>query len=110
MYQILEICGIPGMGGCINDSQKVIAADPHRLLCCPHHVEAGGGDRSPVTLLTLPWLATMQVIDGHYPHVEMHSSSLSFWQKGLSSDMGKSWMGEPPSPNHPPTPQQHQHQ
>ena len=25
MYQILEICGIPGLKGCIGDSQKVCA-------------------------------------------------------------------------------------
>merc|ERR1712205_118030 len=54
MYQILEICGIPGLKGCIGDSQKVI--------------------------------------DGHYPHVMPHSSNLSFWEKGMTSDIGHTWL------------------
>jgi hypothetical protein len=32
------------------------------------------------------------VIDGHYPHVMPHNSSLSFWEKGMTSDMGKTFL------------------
>ena len=34
----------------------------------------------------------MQVIDGHYPHVMPHSSNLSFWEKGMTSDIGHTWI------------------
>jgi len=34
----------------------------------------------------------VQVIDGHYPHVMPHSSNLSFWEKGMTSDIGHTWL------------------
>ena len=34
----------------------------------------------------------LQVIDGHYPHVMPHSSNLSFWEKGMTSDIGHTWI------------------
>jgi hypothetical protein len=37
-------------------------------------------------------IRSQQVIDGHYPHVMPHSSSLSFWEKGMTSDMGKTFL------------------
>ena len=37
-------------------------------------------------------LAGVQVIDGHYPHVMPHSSNLSFWEKGMTSDIGHTWL------------------
>ena len=32
------------------------------------------------------------MIDGHYPHVMPHSSNLSFWEKGMTSDIGHTWI------------------
>ena len=32
------------------------------------------------------------MIDGHYPHVMPHSSNLSFWEKGMTSDLGHTWL------------------
>ena len=32
------------------------------------------------------------MIDGHYPHVMPHSSNLSFWEKGMTSDIGHTWL------------------
>lgn len=37
VYQILEICGIPGVKGCIQDSQKVIRASPPRCRVPSRH-------------------------------------------------------------------------
>ena len=37
-------------------------------------------------------LLRVQVIDGHYPHVMPHSSNLSFWEKGMTSDIGHTWL------------------
>mmetsp|Transcript_6867 Transcript_6867/g.17076 ORF Transcript_6867/g.17076 Transcript_6867/m.17076 type:complete len:102 (+) Transcript_6867:126-431(+) len=54
MFEILEVCGLPGISGCLNTGQKVI--------------------------------------DGHYPHMYPHSSSLSFWEKGMTQDMGRSFV------------------
>lgn len=54
MFQILEVCGLPGVGGCLHTGQRVI--------------------------------------DGHYPHVVPHSSSLSFWEKGMTSDIGTQFL------------------
>lgn len=107
----LEICGIPGITGCLKSSQKVIYQPkpggrrqwgrvwPENAAgrCGVFGVGSPVGERYLILTVTNVLLCS-QVIDGHYPHVELHSSSLSFWQKGLSSDMGKSWMGNAQPP------------
>lgn len=54
MFEVLDVCGLPGVSGCLHTGQKVV--------------------------------------DGHYPHVLPHSSSLSFWEKGMTSDIGSSFL------------------
>mmetsp|Transcript_19396 Transcript_19396/g.44440 ORF Transcript_19396/g.44440 Transcript_19396/m.44440 type:complete len:101 (-) Transcript_19396:119-421(-) len=54
MFELLDVCGIPGIDKCIQTSQRVV--------------------------------------DGHYPHVMPHSSNLKFWEQGLTSDIGKSFL------------------
>ncbi|KAJ1476534.1 hypothetical protein T484DRAFT_1824547 [Baffinella frigidus] len=53
-FMFLDICGIPGVSGCLHTGQKVV--------------------------------------DGHYPHVMPHASNLSFWEKGMTSDIGSSFL------------------
>jgi len=51
------------------------------------------GDHSVQTLFPAADVCRLvQVVDGHYPHVMPHSSNLSFWEKGMTSDIGHTWL------------------
>jgi len=56
----------------------------------------GPKDQRSITGLVLSLFLTfwtlLQVVDGHYPHVMPHSSNLSFWEKGMTSDIGSTFL------------------
>jgi len=118
----LDICGIPGVAGCLHTGQKVAAAPAQFAACsgaawAPISERTGGADvelregaqffhgrdplpgptdQRPLPSLLLAILLTfwtlLQVVDGHYPHVMPHASNLSFWEKGMTSDIGSTFL------------------
>ena len=95
MFEALEICGLPGMKGCLQSSQKVGLVDFRFQpgAACWRFRADDISDRCLVPVLDrLIRGGSLQVIDGHYPHVMPHSSNLSFWEKGMTSDLGHTWL------------------